>query len=200
MVVFIVNCKICGAVTLEDSIYSYDGYCFNHHPGKKLPFFENSKYNAVGCKLGNKDVSGENAESPDVDCVFRSKKNVSREIQYVTGDIIEKYQYEFPIVTGRQIEFKKKKKKKKKKALDKYRKDRREKILKRLIKMDNIKRSRSRKKKDIRRLVNSNCTRKNKNFCSFFTCTYKENEQDEYKAREDFNKFIKTTTNYLLKR
>jgi len=144
-------------------------------------------------KLGNKDISGENPEEPVMSSVSRSKKNhnVSKEIQYITGDIIEKYQYEFPIVTGRQVEKKKKKKKKKKKALDKYRKDRREKILSKLVKIDNVKRSRSRKKKDIRRLVNSNCTKKNRFFCSFFTCTYKENEQDEYKAREDFNKFIK---------
>lgn len=185
-------CRICKRSLLENSIYSYDGYCFYHYP---IGMNENTLSDGGACasgKLGYKDVSGENTEKSVTACVSRTKKNqkVSKEIQYITGDIIEKYQYEFPIVTGRQIE-KKKKKKKKKKALDKYRKDRREKILNRLVKIDNVKRSRSRKKKDIRRLVNSNCTKKNRFFCSFFTCTYKENEQDEYKAREDFNKFIK---------
>lgn len=198
------RCKICGCFLLPNSIYSYDSYCFNHYPlllNKEVQ--EECKIvNEVSCKLGYKDISGENAEKQVLTPLLprgNSKRNVSKEIQFHTGDIIEQYQYEKPIITGFQDIKKKNKKKsrnkrkqeKSKEAILDKRLTRRLDIIEGRVNLDNIRRSRSRKKKEIRRLVNSNCIKENKKYCSFFTCTYKDNFQDEFKAREDFNKFIK---------
>lgn len=163
-------------------------------------FFNNNFSDGGACapgKLVYKDISGENREKLYTisNSHFKNNtRNISTEIQYTTGDIIERYQYEKPVVTGLQDTKKKKKKKKRKKTnkeIAEKRLLRRKQIQDRAVDLDNIRRSRSRKKKEIRRYVNSNCTDDNKKYCSFFTCTYEENFLDEYQAREDIKKFIK---------
>lgn len=193
-----VYCKVCGEKTLSGSIYSYDGYCFYHYPMCKNEDIFDGRIFAPG-KLGYKDISGENIEKLVAisNSHFENNiRNVSSEIQFHTGDIIEQYQYEKPIITGLQdVKRRKKKKsirnKKKRQGLEKRRNERRKQIQDRSVNLDNLRRSRSRKKKEIRRIVNSNCTNDNKKYCSFFTCTYKDNFLDEYAAREDIKKFIK---------
>ncbi|HNR66163.1 MAG TPA: hypothetical protein PKJ95_07730 [Atribacterota bacterium] len=189
------KCRICSRHLLENSIYSYYGYCFYHYP-----IGESDGDDCFPGKLGYKDISGENREklyTISNSHFENNTRNISSEIQFHTGDIIEQYQYEKPIVTGLQdVKRRKKKKKnnrnkKKHQDIENKREERRKQIQERSVNLDNLRRSRSRKKKEIRRIVNSNCTNDNKKYCSFFTCTYKDNFLDEYKAREDINKFIK---------
>jgi len=82
----------------------------------------------------------------------------------------------------------KNKKKKSEEEIQEYREEIRE---KKKTNIEFVAKQLNRKKKEIRRLVNTNCRKDNKFLCSFFTATYQENQTDEYTAREDFNKFIK---------
>lgn len=144
-------------------------------------------------KLVYSNISGEsikNLYNPIVSKLYK-------EVHYDTGDFIEQYSYFQPVAKNCQSIFldnknnkssKEISKVKTKEEIEEYRSYIREKKIKN---PELLQRQLNRKKKEIRRLINTNCRRDNKRFCSFFTATYQENQIDEYKAREDFNLFIK---------
>lgn len=142
-------------------------------------------------KLVYSNISGEKKESlinP------RSTYHCYKEVQYHTGDFIEQYVYNKPLYKKNtkpltpSIKKDANKNKKTKEEQEEYRSKLFE---KKKVDIEGVKASLNRKKKEIRRTINTNCRKDNKSFCSFFTATYRENQTDEYKARSDFNKFIK---------
>jgi len=147
-------------------------------------------------KLVYKNISGEkhiNLYNPSVSSSYR-------EVHYDTGDFIEQYCYKNSIVKNSQSVFIVKKKNNKESKLKSIKdkktseevKEYREYIRdKKKVNVEFLQKQLNRRKKSIRRIINTNCRKDNKRFCSFFTATYAENMQDEYKAREDFNLFIK---------
>ena len=94
----------------------------------------------------------------------------------ISGDVIEVISYEKPYVKNAKSKINPGGKK----GGDKVEK-----------RADNIKQT----KQKLRRLINSNCTKKD----SFVTFTYAENQQDVKQAKDDFKKFIKRLEYYRRK-
>lgn len=147
--------------------------------------------NVIPGKLVYKNVFGEKEKNIAIPV---SNKHSYKEVQYKTGDFIEQYTYSRALFKSNNPDCrlvssrKKKKKKKTQEEIKQYRQDAR---LKKINDFEVTKKQLNRKKKEIRRIINTNCRKDNKFLCSFFTATYQENQTDEYQAKEDFNKFIK---------
>jgi len=183
------NCRVCDSKLLPMSIYDYSGFCYLHYSDGESSLTSES---CIPCKLVYRNISGENEKNIAIPV---SKVHAYKEVQFKTGDFIEQYTYSRLMFRsnngiGRKKALKDKKQKKQKTKLEvnQYREEMKNK------KIDNFEvtlKQLNRKKKEIRRTINTNCRRDNKYLCSFFTATYQENQVDEYQAREDFNKFIK---------
>lgn len=130
-------------------------------------------------KLGYTDISGEKAHKTVISPRFSPIKEKS----FFCGNIEERYRYNPPLPIQKDI-FTKEKRDKYHKDKDKKQKSKGEKR-----KKDTFRRSTTRRNSEIRRIVNANVLHKKK--ASFFTLTYSQKRFDEYKARKEFNYFIK---------
>ena len=182
------NCKVCGKPLLPQSIYDCAGFCCFCYP------LDGDFENVLSGKLVYSHISGENQKNLAFPL---STASLYKEVQFVTGDFVEQYCYSRPLIKNSSALFNhvsgnksstRQHKKKTDEELEQYREELRE---RKKTDLEFVKKQLNRKKKTIRRLINTNCRKDNKFLCSFFTATYKDNELDEYKAREDFNKFIK---------